>query len=56
MNRRAFDNLERVMREYLIPVPLGHGQDKLRDIKNTVENHPMPDELRERLRNLIKCV
>lgn len=41
------------MTENGIPIPDGRGDEKLEKITRLVETHPMSDNVRERLRNLL---
>lgn len=49
----VFCSIERIMRENKVPIPAGRGNQKLDEIARIVETHPMPDDVRQRLRNLL---
>jgi hypothetical protein len=53
MNLNTFRSIERIMAENGIPIPEGRGEEKLDAISRIVEDHPMSEDVRERLRNLL---
>jgi hypothetical protein len=53
MRMGVFSSIERIMEENGLPVPSGHGNEKLDKIARIVETHEMPEDVRQRLRNLL---
>lgn len=49
----TFSTIERIMEENGLPIPKGRGNQKLNEIAKIVETHEMPDDVRQRLRNLL---
>ncbi len=53
MRMGTFSTIERIMEDNGLPVPSGRGNEKLNEIARIVETHEMPEDVRQRLRNLL---
>ena len=49
----TFSTIERIMEENGLPIPEGRGNEKLDKIARIVETYEMPEDVRQRLRNLL---
>lgn len=50
----VFGTIERILTENNIPIPPGHGREKLEKIARLVETTEMPEDAKERIRNLLR--
>ena len=53
MDQSTFSTIEDILRANNIPIPSGRGREKLDAIRQFVRSHPMSEDVRERLKNLL---
>ena len=53
MNMHAFLAIEKILADNGLPIPEGQGKEKLDKIREIVRKYEMPDDVRQRLQNLL---